>query len=137
MMTQKNDKFDNLVNNLIVHEEMPIEIPDRLRRSVWLGLLSTTVGIPLWLATGEPLAQYLVPLNAIGLLMLVAVLLASSGMTQPVTEGWHKLAWMASIPSAANVFATGLGAIILVVLAILGILCAIVLIWLIGSVMSS
>lgn len=136
-MTQNSDKFDELVNNLAVHEEMPIEIPDRLRRSVWLGVLSTSVGIPLWWATGEPLAQILVPLNVIGLLMLFAVLFASSGMTQPVTEGWHQLAWMASVPSAVNVFATGVGAIILIVLIILGIIAAVILLWIIGAALSS
>lgn len=134
-MTQRKDKLDELMNNLVPQEEMPIDMPERLQRSVWLGLLSTVVGIPLWWATGEPLAQYLVPLNVIGLLMLVAVLFASSGMTQPVTEGWHKVAWMASVPSAVNVFATGLGAIILVILAILGILCAVILIWIIGAML--
>lgn len=135
-MTQRKDKLDELINNLVPQDEMPIEIPERLRRSVWLGLLSTVAGIPLWWAIGEPLAQFLVPLNVIGLLMLVTVLFASRGMTQPVTEGWHKVAWMSSIPSAVNVFATGIGVILLVLLVVLGFLIAVILISIIGAALS-
>lgn len=134
-MTRKDDKLKELIKNLIVHEEMGVEIPERLRRTVWLGLASTSIGIFLWAEVGEPLAQIFVPLNIIGLLMLLSVLFASDGMTQPVQEGWHKVAWMASVPSAVNVFATGLGVIILIVLVILALICVSIFFLLLGAIL--
>ncbi len=128
-----------VVDEMQVYEEMPIAIPEEMRRSVSLGLAASVVGLLLWSWIGGPLAAIFVPMAIVSLMLLGAFLVASWGMTKPVNAETQQMVWIASIPAGAN----AVGIITLIILAIvavvifLSILAAILgALALIGAIMS-
>ncbi|NMC77988.1 MAG: hypothetical protein GYA59_01395 [Chloroflexi bacterium] len=144
-----------LAQRMDIYERMPIPLQDGLRKSVQITLITNLVCIPLlglqiipniaaWLGYSffalpviEPVAYTLVSLiwrfsgpllilNIASLVLVLLVLAISVGMTRPVGEPIHWLAWGAAIPS-------GISAVSFATLAVLFVLLVVVtlLIWIV------
>ncbi len=94
--------LSRLVDEMQVYEEMPVAIPEEMRRSVSLTLAASALGLLLWSWIGGPLAAIFVPMAIVSLMLILAFLVASWGMTRPVNAETQQIVWIASIPAGAN-----------------------------------
>ena len=121
-----------LTKKMAIYDSMPSAIQKGMRSSILLTLMTNVACIPLlcfvprlvisispvpsggffiWftadvlnflLPLAHELSGYLLVLNVLSLTMIVLVVLTSWGMTKPVREPVHWLAWVAAFPSGAS-----------------------------------
>lgn len=160
-----------LVQRMGAYESMPLPVQQALRHSVLLTLATNVVAIPLlWLAPllvqaiypvssqgffiwftadaanfllwlTDRLSGCLLVLNILSLVLIGAVLLVSRGMTKPVKEPFHWLAWLGAFPSGMTIVSTGvilaLFAAIVVVAIVIWVVIITLAVWLFFVVLSA
>lgn len=120
--------LDRLAQNMGVYDSMPVPIQQGLKNSVILTIITNIVCIPIMIFTpnigyvssdgffiwftadavnfllglAQNLSGFLLVLNILSLIMIVVVMFTSWGMTKPVHESVHWLAWVAAFPSGAS-----------------------------------
>mgnify|MGYP006969432537 CR=1 FL=1 len=53
-MTMQETSLSKLVQNMQVYEEMPVAIPNEVRRGAWIALATNLVGVPAWFLLIDP-----------------------------------------------------------------------------------
>lgn len=145
--------LSSVAENLRIYEKLPVHIQSGLRRSVEITLITNIVSIPLllflpgiiesiapvssdgfflWFTADVAnflfelaynISGFLLALNVISFVLTVVVLATSWGMTKPVQEPVHWIAWVAAFPSGLS----AVSAIIIVVLFVLLVIVATIL----------
>ncbi|MFZ5819700.1 MAG: hypothetical protein ACOYYJ_07350 [Chloroflexota bacterium] len=147
-----------LAQSMGVYDSMPVPIQQGLKNSIILTIITSIVCIPIMVFTpnigyvssdgffilftadavnfllqlAHNLSGFLLALNILSLVMILVVLFTSWGMTKPVHESVHWLAWLAAFPSGASAISAAITvalfiAIVVVALIIWAIIIALVL----------
>ena len=158
-----------LAQNMDVYERLPVRIQGALRESIRNTVTANLVSIPIllimlatspytayeffqvtsftaytavaWFSFGHAAAGFLLTCNAISLVTLLLVGILSSGLTAPVAEGVHWLAYVAAFASAISlvsavilgVITVGLFVMTLLVWCVLAIVCLFILLTFAGG----
>jgi hypothetical protein len=121
-----------LAQSMGVYDSMPVPIQQGLKNSIILTVITNIVCIPIMIFTPHlienigyvssdgffiwftadavnfllqlayNLSGFLLVLNILSLIMILVVMFTSWGMTKPVHESVHWLAWVAAFPSGAS-----------------------------------
>lgn len=110
-MVLEGSALRELAAQAINIRDIPVRLPEGLRRSIGFALGSAAVGFTIGCAIGPPVATLLVPLNLVTAMMAGGVLIATSAFTRPVPEKVHRLAWLTSIPASINAALVGVAGI--------------------------
>ena len=138
-MTKQKTSLEKLVEDMQIYEEKPVAIPNEVRRGAWIALATNLVGVPAWVLLIDPfpITILLVASSRTGLLLALALILESRGMTRPVSADMQRLAWLASIPGGVNAVCIGVAAALGVAAVAVGILLILAFTGILGAVLGA
>jgi hypothetical protein len=130
-----------LARNTDIYERLPVHIQGALRESIRNTAIANLISIPLllialsiqpntalgffeiiagasvhWFTFSQSAAGVLLVFNLVSLLILGLVLAVSAGMTEPVGEPVHWLAWAGAVASAISLVAAVIMTVLTIVL---------------------
>lgn len=156
-----------LAQSMGVYDSMPVPIQQGLKNSIILTIITNIICIPIMIFTppiiesighvssngfflwftadivnfllelSYYLSGFLLVLNILSLIMTVVVLFTSWGMTKPVHESVHWLAWVAAFPSGASAISAAITAGLFIAIIVVALIIWVIIITIIIGILSA